>query len=129
MKKGSGIAAAGGLVAGAVAANFVSKQATNMFPAIGKYSGAVPLVVGWLLAGMKAPLAKAAGAGMVAVGGANLIGSFVPQVAAPVSDQVITDAVIDEDLSADLDSLEGYAADEQYIHGEEDLTEDLSEEM
>lgn len=126
MKKGSGVAAAGGLVVGAVAANFVNKQATTMLPAVGKYGGAIPLILGWFLAGQKNQFAKAAGAGMVAVGGASLIGSFVPQLS-PVNDEVIADAVITEDLSEDMEALTGYAADEQYIH--EDLTEDLSEDL
>ena len=114
MKKKGAATTAAGLVGGAVAANFVQKQAANMFPAVGKYSGAIPVVLGYFLAGMKGDFVKAAGAGMIAAGGANLIGGFVPAVAAPVSDEVLADAILTEDLTEAL---------------EEDLTEDMTEEV
>ena len=126
MKKKGAATTAAGLVGGAVAANFVQKQAANMFPAVGKYSGAIPVVLGYFLEGMKGDFVKAVGAGMIAAGGANLIGGFVPAVAAPVSDEVLADAIITEDLTGYDDSS---AVGELEAEMSEDLTEDLTEDL
>lgn len=122
-----GVTAAAGLVGGAVAGNFVTKKASEMLPVVGTYGGAIPIVLGWLLAGMKQPVAKAVGAGMIAAGGANLIAHFVPATAAPVSDSVLADSVLAEDLTEELSA----APEDSYIHDDmsEDLTEELSEEL
>jgi hypothetical protein len=125
----------GGLVVGAVAGNFVAKQGATMIPMISKYSGALPLVIGYFLAGMKGDIAKAAGAGMIAAGGAQIVGSFLPAAAAPVGEDL--SEVLNEDLSEVLnedltevlneDLTEDLSEDFSYMN--EDLNEDLTEEL
>jgi len=135
MKSKVNAATVGGLVVGAVAGNFVAKQGATMIPMISKYSGALPLVIGYFLAGMKGDIAKAAGAGMIAAGGAQIVGSFLPAAAAPVGEdltEVLNEdltEVLNEDLSEVLneDLTEDFSEDFSYMN--EDLTEDLSEEL
>ena len=125
----------GGLVVGAVAGNFVAKQGATMIPMISKYSGAIPILVGYFLAGMKGDVAKAAGAGMIAAGGAQIAGSFFPAVAAPIGEEVSEvlnedlSEVLNEDLSEVLneDLTEDLSEDFSYMG--EDLNEDLTEEL
>jgi hypothetical protein len=135
MKSKVNAATVGGLVVGAVAGNFVAKQGATMIPIISKYSGALPLVIGYFLAGMKGDIAKAAGAGMIAAGGAQIVGSFLPAAAAPVGEdltEVLNEdlsEVLNEDLSEVLneDLTEDLSEDFSYMN--EDLTEDLTEEL
>jgi hypothetical protein len=135
MKSKVNAATVGGLVVGAVAGNFVAKQGATMIPMISKYSGALPIIVGYFLAGMKGEIAKAAGAGMIAAGGAQIVGSFIPAAAAPVGEdltEVLNEdltEVLNEDLSEVLneDLTEDLSEDFSYMN--EDLTEDLSEEL
>jgi hypothetical protein len=125
----------GGLVVGAVAGNFVAKQGATMIPMISKYSGALPLVIGYFLAGMKGDIAKAAGAGMIAAGGAQIVGSFLPAAAAPVSEdltEVLNEdlsEVLSEDLSEVLNEDLNEDLSEDFSYMNEDLTEDLTEEL
>ena len=121
----------GGLVVGAVAGNFVAKQGATMIPMISKYSGALPLVIGYFLAGMKGDIAKAAGAGMIAAGGAQIVGSFLPAAAAPVGEDLTE--VLNEDLTEvlneDLTEVLNEDLSEDFSYMNEDLTEDLTEEL
>lgn len=121
----------GGLVVGAVAANLVTKKAAEMLPAVGKYSGAIPAVLGWFLLGQKSAILKGAGAGMVAAGASHVIGAFVPMVAAPVSDSVLADAIINEEINAQelLPSVGDYMTSPIHEDMNEDLTEDLTEDL
>jgi hypothetical protein len=125
----------GGLVVGAVAGNFVAKQGATMIPMISKYSGALPLVIGYFLAGMKGDIAKAAGAGMIAAGGAQIVGSFLPAAAAPVGEdltEVLNEdlsEVLNEDLSEVLNEDLTEDLSEDFSYMSEDLTEDLTEEL
>lgn len=125
----------GGLVVGAVAGNFVAKQGATMIPMISKYSGALPLVIGYFLAGMKGDIAKAAGAGMIAAGGAQIVGSFIPAAAAPVGEdltEVLNEdlsEVLSEDLSEVLNEDLNEDLSEDFSYMNEDLTEDLTEEL
>ena len=135
MKSKVNAATIGGLVVGAAAGNFVAKQGATMIPMISKYSGALPLVIGYFLAGMKNDVAKAAGAGMIAAGGVLIAGSFIPAVAAPISEDITEvlnedlSEVLNEDLSEVLneDLTEDLSEDFSYMN--EDLTEDLTEEL
>lgn len=125
----------GGLVVGAVAGNFVAKQGATMIPMISKYSGALPLVIGYFLAGMKGDIAKAAGAGMIAAGGAQIVGSFLPAAAAPVGEdltEVLNEdlsEVLSEDLSEVLNEDLNEDLSEDFSYMNEDLTENLTEEL
>ena len=135
MKSKVNVTTLGGLVVGAIAGNFVAKQGATMVPTISKYSGALPLVIGYFLAGMKSDVAKAAGAGMIAAGGAQIAGAYFPAVAAPISEdltEVLNEdlsEVLSEDLSEVLNEelTEDLSEDFSYIN--EDLTEDLTEEL
>ena len=112
-----GAAAAGGGVIGNVVASFLLKRMPN----VGKYSGAAPLLVGAYLMGQKSPVVKALGLGMIASGAGNVVSQFVPQTSAPVSEEVLADAVINEVINEDILPI-----------GEdmnEDLNEDLNEEL
>jgi len=135
MKSKVNAATVGGLVVGAVAGNFVAKQGATMIPMISKYSGALPLVIGYFLAGMKGDIAKAAGAGMIAAGGAQIVGSFLPAAAAPVGEdltEVLNEdlsEVLNEDLSEVLNEDLNEDLSEDFSYMNEDLTEDLSEEL
>lgn len=125
MKSKNAIQTAGGLVVGAIGANYVANQAGKMIPAVGKFSGAVPLIVGWFLAGMKNDFAKAAGAGMIAAGGAKLIGGFVPDMGV---NEDLSEDVLFEDLSEDVltEDLSNVLTEDL---SEDVLTEDLSEDV
>jgi hypothetical protein len=135
MKSKVNAATVGGLVVGAVAGNFVAKQGATMIPMISKYSGALPLVIGYFLAGMKGDIAKAAGAGMIAAGGAQIVGSFLPAAAAPVGEdltEVLNEdlsQVLNEDLSEVLNEDLNEDLSEDFSYMNEDLTEDLTEEL
>jgi len=135
MKSKVNAATVGGLVVGAVAGNFVAKQGATMIPMISKYSGALPLVIGYFLAGMKGDIAKAAGAGMIAAGGAQIVGSFLPAAAAPVGEdltEVLNEdlsEVLSEDLSEVLNEDLSEDLSEDFSYMNEDLTEDLTEEL
>jgi hypothetical protein len=106
-----------------------------MIPMISKYSGALPLVIGYFLAGMKGDIAKAAGAGMIAAGGAQIVGSFLPAAAAPVGEdltEVLNEdlsEVLSEDLSEVLNEDLNEDLSEDFSYMNEDLTEDLTEEL
>ena len=134
MKSKNAITTAGGLVIGAVAANYVSNQAGKMIPAVGKFSGAVPIIVGWFLAGMKNDIAKAAGAGMIAAGGAKLIGGLVPGmgISEDLSENVLTEDLSEDVLTEDLtEALEEDLSEDVLMEdlSEDVLTEDLSEDL
>ena len=134
MKSKNAITTAGGLVIGAVAANYVSNQAGKMIPAVGKFSGAVPVIVGWFLAGMKNDIAKAAGAGMIAAGGAKLIGGLVPGMGIyeDLSENVLTEDLSEDVLTEDLtEALEEDLSEDVLTDDLSDdvLTEDLSEDL
>ena len=134
MKSKNAITTAGGLVIGAVAANYVSNQAGKMLPAVGKFSGAVPIIVGWFLAGMKNDIAKAAGAGMIAAGGAKLIGGLVPgmEISEDLSENVLTEDLSEDVLTEDLtEALEEDLSEDVLTEdlSEDVLTEDLSEDL
>ena len=131
----------GDLVAGAVGANFVSNQTVKMLPAAGKFAPAAPIILGYFLAGMKNDFAKAAGAGMIAAGGAKLLGSLVPNlgISEDLTEELFEDLsadVLTEDLSADVltedlseDVLTEDLTEELYEDMNEDLNEDLSEDL
>jgi hypothetical protein len=68
-----------GVVAGAIAAALVGKAITaampNTKPAI---KALIPVGLGIFLAGMKSPIIKGAGFGMIAKGGSSLVEAFTP---------------------------------------------------
>jgi hypothetical protein len=133
MKSKNAPAMIGGLVVGAVGANFVTNQTGKMLPAAGKFAPAVPILLGYFLAGMKGDFAKAAGAGMIAAGGAKLLGGIVPQlgISEDLTEELFEDLsadVLTEDLSADV-LTEDLSADVLTEDLSEDLTEELFEDL
>lgn len=112
------------LILGAVVANVIQKQAAKFLPSVGKYAGAIPIVAGYLAASQKSPMLKMAGAGMIAAGGSSIIGSFLPMAAAPVSDEVLADAILTEEIEEDMSEEPNVLNDFR-----EEMTEDMSEDM
>lgn len=129
MKKTAGLEMAAGLILGAIAGNLVSKKLGETIPAVNKFSGAITGAAGFAIMGMKSPILKAAGAGMLAAGGASLAASFIPAVAPPISDEVLAEQIITEDipLLEDLTGTEEIMAEAEVLN--EDLTEDMTEDM
>ena len=72
---------AAGLIGGGVAANVVSSKLLSKLTFIpDNFKPAVPIVLGIILSSNKNKMLANVGAGMVAVGGAKLIGGFVPSI-------------------------------------------------
>ena len=70
-----------GVVAGAVAAGFVSKLVNDKLPNVpGVVKSLIPVGVGVFLAGNKNTIIKGAGFGMVAKGGADLASTLIPGI-------------------------------------------------
>lgn len=70
-----------GVIAGAVAANLVSKAVDKAMPTgSATIKALIPVAAGVFLATQKSPLVKGAGFGMVAKGGNDLIDALMPAV-------------------------------------------------
>jgi hypothetical protein len=76
-----------GVVAGAIAAGLVSKAINSALPtAPGAVKALIPVGLGIFLAGMKSPIVKGAGFGMIAKGGSSLVEAFAPNMMGSVDD-------------------------------------------
>jgi len=76
-----------GVVAGAIAAGLVSKAINSALPtAPGAVKALIPVGLGIFLAGMKSPIVKGAGFGMIAKGGSALVEVFAPNMMGSVDD-------------------------------------------
>jgi hypothetical protein len=76
-----------GVVAGAIAAGLVSKAINTALPtAPGAVKALIPVGVGIFLAGMKSPIVKGAGFGMIAKGGSSLVEVFAPNMIGEVEE-------------------------------------------
>lgn len=103
------------LVAGAIGAK-LAKNVSGKFIQNDKLRAAVPLVLGIVLAGSKSATMQGIGSGMIAVGGADLVGSFIPGLAgledmdlSGIFGEVINGEVINGD-----DYMNGDGDDDQY---------------
>lgn len=68
-----------GVVAGAIAAALATKAISAAMPTLSPAVKAlIPVGLGVFLAGMKSPIIKGAGFGMIAKGGSNLVEAFAP---------------------------------------------------
>jgi hypothetical protein len=68
-----------GVVAGAIAAGLVSNAINTALPTAPPYLKAlIPIGAGIFLAGMKSPIVKGAGFGMIAKGGTSLVNVLAP---------------------------------------------------
>lgn len=76
-----------GVVAGAIAAGLVSKAINTALPtAPAAVRALIPVGAGIFLAGMKSPIVKGAGFGMIAKGGSSLVEAFLPNALGAVED-------------------------------------------
>lgn len=117
-----------GVVAGAIAAGLVSKAINTALPtAPGAVKALIPIGAGIFLAGMKSPLIKGAGFGMIAKGGSSLVEVFVPGMIG-ASDDYFSESSINEYFlngPADQSILSGPAdqsiLSEYYMNGEDEI--------
>jgi hypothetical protein len=76
-----------GVIAGAVAANLVTKAVDKAMPTGSPVvKSLIPVAAGVFLATQKNPLVKGAGFGMVAKGGSALVDAFIPNAVGQVDD-------------------------------------------
>lgn len=129
-----------GVVAGAVAAGFVSKLVNDKMPNTPGYIKAlIPIGAGIFLTGNKNAIIKGAGFGMVAKGGAELASTLIPGIGN--IDEVFLSAPADQSilsLPADMSVLSGnddfingdddfINGDEEFMNGEEDFMGQMEE--
>ena len=115
----------GGGIGGGVIKNLSKKLTSNE-----KFQSASPLVVGIFLRRMKNPMVRYAGMGMIAVGGRDLTGTFIPAVRGiedmdlgDLFDNVlngsysVSDDVLNDDLNGGVlnDSLNDTLSGEDYM--------------
>jgi hypothetical protein len=124
-----------GVVAGAIAAGLVSKAINTALPtAPGAVKALIPIGAGIFLAGMKSPIVKGAGFGMIAKGGSSLVEAFVPNMIGEVVDysDLISEYYVNG--PADQSILSGPAdqsiLSEYYMNGDmEDMEMNGEDEM
>jgi len=76
-----------GVIAGAVAANLVTKAVDKAMPTGSPVvKSLIPVAAGVFLATQKNPLVKGAGFGMVAKGGSALVDAFIPNAVGQIDD-------------------------------------------
>ena len=105
-----------GLTAGASAGRIIMhkvKASTN--ETLKKFSYAVPLIAGIVLMKMKNKLMQNAGAGMVAIGGSELVATFAPSVVPPIS------GVTSDDLAGLYDDYTVSGASDGVLNGTDDV--------
>ena len=127
-----------GIIAGSIAAGFVTKMVNDKLPSVpGFVKALIPAGAGLFLAGQKNVIVKNAGLGMIATAGANLAKTLVPGIGANMdellsapadqsilsipmgdpADQSIISAAGDEPLLMSPEEIA--AADEFAMNGEE----------
>jgi hypothetical protein len=119
-----------GVVAGAVAAGFVSKMVDKQFPTLQpQLKSLIPIAAGVFLAGNKNAIVKGAGFGMVAKGGADLAESLLPNTIAGIDDIFLSSPADQSILSAPADQsiLSGYYGDE--MNGDDMNGDDMNGEF
>ena len=116
-----------GVVAGAVAAGFVTKFIDDKLPNLpGAVKSLIPIGAGIFLAGNKNTIVKGAGYGMVAKGGANLAASLLPGSVSGVddiflsapADQSILSLPADQSVLSGDDEMNG---DEDFMNGDDEM--------
>lgn len=119
-----------GVIAGAVAANLVTKAVNKAMPTGSPVvKSLIPVAAGVFLATQKNPLVKGAGFGMVAKGGSALVDAFLPNAVGQVddffmngdddmlglpADQSILSLPADQSILSGMDE-DGISADEMSI--------------
>jgi len=117
-----------GVVAGAIAAGLVSKALNTALPtAPGAVKALIPIAAGIYLAGMKSPIVKGAGFGMIAKGGTSLVEVFAPNMIGAVEDLFNTTPMGEYYVNgpADQSILSGPAdqsiLSEYFMNGEDEM--------
>jgi hypothetical protein len=129
-----------GVVAGAVAAGFVSKLVNDKMPNTPGYIKAlIPIGAGIFLTGNKNAIIKGAGFGMVAKGGAELATTLIPGIgnideiflSAPADQSILSLPADQSVLSGDDDFINGdddfINGDDEFMNGEEDFMGQMEE--
>ena len=121
-----------GVVAGSIAAGLVSKAINTALPTAPAYLKAlIPVGAGIFLAGMKSPIVKGAGFGMIAKGGSALVEAFIPNALGAVDDFFVAGEYDYLNAPADQSILSAPAdqsiLSEYYVNGGEDGIEGMEE--
>jgi hypothetical protein len=129
-----------GVVAGAVAAGFVSKLVNDKMPNTPGYIKAlIPIGAGIFLTGNKNTMLKGVGFGMVAKGGAELASTLIPGIgnvdeiflSAPADQSILSLPADQSVLSGDDDFINGdddfINGDDEFMNGEEDFMGQMEE--
>jgi len=129
-----------GVVAGAVAAGFVSKLVNDKLPNTNSTIKAlIPIGAGIFLTGNKNTMLKGVGFGMVAKGGAELAASLIPGIgnidevflSAPADQSILSLPADMSVLSGDDDFINGddefMNGDDEFINGDEDFLSQVEE--
>jgi len=117
-----------GVIAGAVAANLVSKAVDKAMPTGSPVIKAlIPVAAGVFLATQKNALVKGAGFGMVAKGGSSLVDAFLPNMGA--IDDVFSMTGDDDFLSLPADqSILSLPADQSILSGMDGMDEGIQQD-
>lgn len=115
-----------GVVAGSIAAGLVSKAINTALPTAPAYLKAlIPVGAGIFLAGMKSPIVKGAGFGMIAKGGSALVEAFLPNALGAVDDFFVAGEYDYLNAPADQSVLSGPAdqsvLSEYYVNGDDGI--------
>ena len=129
-----------GVVAGAVAAGFVTKLVNDKLPNTPGYIKAlIPIGAGIFLTGNKNVMLKGVGFGMVAKGGAELASTLIPGIgnideiflSAPADQSILSLPAEMSVLSGDDDFINGddefINGDDEFMNGEEDFMGQMEE--
>ena len=123
-----------GVVAGAVAAGFVSKLVNDKLPNVpGVVKALIPIGAGVFLTGNKNTMLKGIGFGMVAKGGAELASTLIPGIGNV--DEVFLSAPADQSilsLPADQSVLSGddnfmISGDDDFMAGDDEFLSQIEE--
>lgn len=123
-----------GVVAGAVAAGFVTKLVNDKLPNVpGVVKALIPIGAGIFLTGNKNTILRGAGFGMVAKGGAELAGTLIPGIgnvdevflSAPADQSILSLPADQSVLSGDDDYM--ISGDDDMISGDDDFISQIEE--
>ena len=118
-----------GVVAGAVAAGFVSKLINDKLPNTpGFVKSLIPIGLGVFMAGNKNAIVKGAGFGMVAKGGADLASTLIPGIGEAEdvflslpADQSILSLPADQSILSGSEEFEYVGEDDDFMNGDDEF--------
>jgi hypothetical protein len=118
-----------GVVAGAVAAGFVSKLINDKLPNTpGFVKSLIPIGLGVFMAGNKNAIVKGAGFGMVAKGGADLASTLIPGIGdaedvflSLPADQSILSLPADQSILSGSEEFEYVGEDDDFMNGDDEF--------